>query len=452
VNPRTRAWPRTLGSRIFLILLSGLIVGNGLSFGVLFYERYLSERQVMPGTQQTDVATSIAILDRVPADERSQWLPRVNRGGYQYILGPGLPDGPEMTPSAKEIADRITEASSGRLPVRVESLPGDGKRLQAYLTLSDGSPLTIDVHPRMTPIAQWLPYVLVIQLLLLILCCWFAVRLSIRPLVALADAAEALNPSAKTPLLDETGPAELTRAARAFNAMRERIARFVEERVQILAAISHDLQTPITRMKLRAEMAEDSEEKRKMVRDLAEIEALVQQGLAYARTTYGDGEKPSPIDLGSFVESLAYDYQDTRKAVTVLQNIGGTFVTRPHALRRILTNLTENALKFGGAAELSVRRERDAVVIEVLDRGAGIPEDKLEAVLQPFVRLENSRSRETVGAGLGLAIVQQLAVAIGGSLKLRNREGGGLAAEVRLGRLALPPAHCALSRERERAQ
>lgn len=430
---RSWPWPRTLGSRLFLILLAGLIVAHGLSFGVLFSERYISARQVMLGTLETDVATSIAILDRVPADERPQWLQRVNRGAYQYMLGPGTPGVPEMTPQGQEIADRIMEASGGRFPVRVESIPGQGKRMQAHLTLSDGSPLTIDVHPRPTPIAQWLPYVLVVQLLLLILCCWFAVRQSIRPLVALAKAADALDPNARAEPLSETGPNELVRAARAFNAMRERIARFVEERVQILAAISHDLQTPITRMKLRAEMAEDSEDKRKMVHDLAEIETLVQEGLAYARATHGGGEPPSRIDIGAFVESLAYDYQDTGKAVSILRNLGGAIETRPNALRRILTNLTDNAIKFGGAAELSVYREGGAVVIDVLDRGPGIPEDKLESVLQPFVRLEQSRNRETGGSGLGLAIAHQLALAIGGSLTLRNRDGGGLAAQVRLG-------------------
>jgi signal transduction histidine kinase len=133
------------------------------------------------------------------------------------------------------------------------------------------------------------------------------------------------------------------------------------------------------------------------------------------------------------VESLVYDYQDTGKNVTIEQNVGGAIVTRPHALRRILTNLVDNAIKFGGAAEVSVRRERDAVLIDVMDRGPGIPDDKLDAVLQPFVRLEGSRSRETGGTGLGLAIAHQLSVAIGGSLKLRNREGGGLAAEIRIG-------------------
>ncbi|SFQ05164.1 HAMP domain-containing sensor histidine kinase [Ralstonia sp. NFACC01] len=437
-SARAWAWPRTLGSRLFVILLAGLVVAYALSFAVLFSERYMSAREVMLGTLETDVSTAIAILDRLPADERPQWLPRLNRGNYQYILGPGSPGVPEMTQRGKDIAARISEASGGRFPVTVESIPGDGKQLQAHLTLSDGSTLTIDVHPRMTPIAQWLPYVLVVQLLLLIVCCWFAVRLSIRPLVALADAADALNPNAQTPPLDETGPTELARAAHAFNAMRQRIARFVEERVQILAAISHDLQTPITRMKLRAEMAEDSEEKRKLLSDLAEIETLVREGLAYARSAHGDGEKPSRIDVGSFVESLVYDYQDTGKPVTLEQHATGAIVTRPHALRRVLTNLTDNAIKFGGAAEMDVRRDGEAVVIEVRDRGPGIPEDKLDAVLQPFVRLENSRSRETGGTGLGLAIAQQLAVAAGGGLTLRNRKGGGLVAEVRLCQAAVP--------------
>ncbi|WP_420997301.1 sensor histidine kinase [Cupriavidus sp. 30B13] len=430
--PRRRLpWPRTLGSRLFLILLAGLTIAYGLAFGVLFAERYATARAVMLGTLESDVATSIAILDRLPAGERAQWVPRLDRGTYRFVLGPGLPGVPDLSARGADIAARIQEAAGQRYPIRIESIPGDGKRLQAHLTLSDGSPLTIDVHPAPMPLAQWLPYVLVIQLLLLLLCCWFAVRLAIRPLADLANAADALDPNKKAPRLSEAGPTEVAHAAVAFNAMRERIAHYVEERVQILAAISHDLQTPITRMKLRAEMAEDSPEKDKLVQDLAEIQRLVQEGLAYARSAHGDAEKSSRIDIGSFVESLAYDYQDTGKTVTLVDKIDGAIVTRPHALRRILTNLIDNALKFGGAAELSVQKEAGgAVVIKVLDRGQGIPEDQLEAVMQPFFRLEQSRSRETGGTGLGLAIAQQLALAIGGSLQLRNRDGGGLCAEV----------------------
>jgi signal transduction histidine kinase len=281
------------------------------------------------------------------------------------------------------------------------------------------------------PLAQWLPYVLVAQFVLLILCTWFAVRQAIRPLVNLANAADALDPNKKTPRLSEAGPSEVAYAATAFNSMRDRIAHYLEERVQILAAISHDLQTPITRMKLRAEIAEDSIEKEKLVQDLAEIERLVHEGIAYARSAHGSTEKSSRIDVGSFIESLAYDYQDTGKAVTVIERIDGAIVTRPHALRRILTNLIDNALKFGGTAEICVEKDiSGTVLIKVQDQGPGIPEDQLDAVMQPFFRLEQSRNRGTGGTGLGLAISQQLALAIGGSLRLRNREGGGLSAEI----------------------
>jgi signal transduction histidine kinase len=184
-------------------------------------------------------------------------------------------------------------------------------------------------------------------------------------------------------------------------------------------------------MRLRADLADDSPEKAKLVSDLGEVERLVQDGIAYARSSHGNGEKTSRIDLASFIDSIAYDYQDTGKAVTVVGVVQGTTVTKPHALRRILTNFIDNALKYAGSAVIGVeRREDGSTVITVLDRGPGIPEDRLEAVMQPFFRLEPSRNRETGGSGLGLAIAQQLVLSIGGSVRIYNRADGGLAAEV----------------------
>lgn len=428
-------WPRTLGWRLFLILLAGLIIAHGLSFSVLFLERYVAAKGMMYNTLENDVATSVAILDRLPADERAQWLSRLDRGSYRFVLGPGLPGVPDTSERVAEIAAKIREAVDPRFPLTVEAIPQNGKRLQAHLTLSDGSPLTIDVNPGpIMRVAQWLPYVLAAQLTLLILCSWFAVRQAIRPLTNLAHAADTLDPNKNAPRLSETGPSEVAYAAAAFNAMRDRIAQYLEERVQILAAISHDLQTPITRMKLRAEFAEDSVEKDKLVQDLAEIERLVHEGVAYARSAHGSAEKTTRIDIASFMESLVYDYQDTGKAVTITGEVKSVIETRPHALRRIFTNLIDNALKFGGSADVLLEKDASgSVVIKVLDRGPGIPQDQLEAVLQPFFRLEQSRNRGTGGTGLGLAIAQQLTLAIGASLQLRNRAGGGLSAEVVIG-------------------
>ncbi|MEN3149725.1 ATP-binding protein [Neorhizobium sp. IRAMC:178] len=425
-------WPSTLRDRLFLILFTGLAIAYGLSFSILFIERYMSAKAVMLGTLENDLATSIAILDRLPAGERADWLDRLSRGNYRLVLGPGIAGVPEVSGRGAEITGKIQEAVGHRFPLRVESIPGDVRRLQGHLTLSDGSPLTIDVTPTgVMPIAEWLPYVFAIQMALLVVCTWFAVRQAIRPLGDLAAAADALDPNRKSPPLSETGPSEVAHAARAFNAMRDRIAHYLEERVQILAAISHDLQTPITRMRLRADMADDSPERDKLVHDLGEIERLVQDGIAYARSAHGNGEKVSRIDLASFIDSIAYDYQDTGKSVTVLGIVQGTASTKPHALRRILSNFIDNAVKFAGGAEISVERRGEGdIVITVLDRGPGIPEDMLEPAMQPFFRLEQSRNRETGGTGLGLAIAQQLAAAIGGSVRLYNRAGGGLAAEI----------------------
>ncbi|WP_025660041.1 HAMP domain-containing sensor histidine kinase [Rhizobium sp. IBUN] len=433
-----RLWPRTLGARLFLILLAGLAVAHAMSFTVLFFERYTAARSVMFNTLENDVSTSIAILDRLPPDERADWLDRLDRGSYRFVLGPGLPGKPALDARGTEFAAKVRAAIGPKFPITVETIPGPNFRLQAHLALSDGTPLTIDVNPAgIMPLADWLPYVLAAQLALLVLCSWFAVRQAIRPLVNLAKAADTLDPNVKALRLSETGPSEVAYAATAFNAMRERIAQYLEERVQILAAISHDLQTPITRMKLRAEMAEDFGDRDKLMQDLGEIERLVKEGVAYARSAHGNVEKPSRIDLSSFIESLVYDYQDTGKAVAITEMSGGAIMTRPHALRRVLTNLIDNALKFGGSAEIEVKRRSDeGIVISVLDHGPGIPDDQLEAVLKPFFRLEQSRNRDTGGTGLGLAIAVQLAAAIGGSLTLRNRDGGGLVAEIAINKTA----------------
>jgi signal transduction histidine kinase len=426
--------PRTLRWQLFFILFAGLAVAHALSFGVLFLERYSAAKTMMLGNLEKDVGISLALLDRLPASERQQWIAMLERGNYYYELGPGLPGVPELGGLNKEVAETIRTAVGQRLPVTVETIPDSRQRIQAHVTLSDGSQVTIDLRPRVMPLASWLPYVLGAQLALLMVCTWIAVRSAIRPLRRLANAAATLDPSKKVARLEETGPVELVDAATAFNAMQDRIAHYLKERVQILAAISHDLQTPITRMKLRAEIAEDSPEKEKLISDLSEIERLVREGVAYARTAHSNVEKLSRIDIGAFVESIVFDYQDTGKTATAPRLIDAVVTTRPHALRRILTNLIDNALKFSGAAEIDIGRTPDGQIsITVLDRGPGIPEPQLQAVLQPFYRLEESRNRDTGGTGLGLAIAHQLALAIGGSLSLRNRPGGGLAAEIVLG-------------------
>jgi signal transduction histidine kinase len=219
----------------------------------------------------------------------------------------------------------------------------------------------------------------------------------------------------------------------AFNTMQERISRHLKERLHILASISHDLQTPITRMRLRAESLEEGEGRQKILSDLHEMEHLVREGVAYARSAHGGAETPVRMDVKAFLESLVFDYQDVGKPVSLQETIQGSAMVRQQALRRVLVNLIDNAIKYGGAAEVSAwRGEQGALRMAVSDRGPGIPEDELEQVLQPFYRLEASRNRDTGGAGLGLAIATQLTRAIGGNLTLTNRESGGLRATIAL--------------------
>jgi signal transduction histidine kinase len=429
---RLPPWPRTLGIRLFVIFLVALVLAHALSFALLFYERYDATRSVMLGDLERDVGIAVDILDRLPPAERPAWLPRLDSQNRHYLLQNGTADQPLSTPAARTAADIIARALRG-YPVVVREMRADPRHIQAVISLRDGEPVTLDIRLSVMPLARWLPIVLAVQLAVLVGCAWFAVRLAIRPLTRLAHAADTLDPDKTGPRLSEQGPAEVAHAAAAFNAMRDRIATHLADRMRILGAISHDLQTPITRMKLRSEMMEDSIDKEKLTHDLDEVERLVREGIAYARAAHGVHERPARLDLDAFLDSVVCDYQDTGKPVTLSGSCRTPLSTRPHALRRLLGNLIDNALKFAGAAEVRVQAQGDGgVSISVLDRGPGIPEGELEAVLQPFYRLENSRNRDTGGTGLGLAIAQQLASVLGGTLVLRNREGGGLCTEIRL--------------------
>jgi signal transduction histidine kinase len=433
-NPqRQYGWPRTLATRLFLIFLVGLVLAHALSFGLLFYERYETAKTMMLGNLERDIVTAMAILNRLPAAERAAWLPRLDDDNRRYILGNGEADQPLQTAAAHTASDTIEHALKGAYPLSFHGVAGDPRHIQVRVVLNDGQPVTIDMHLSIMPLATWLPIVLLVQLGMLVACAWFAVRLAIRPLTQLAQAADALDPNKTSPRLSERGPAEVAYAAIAFNAMQKRISAHLAERMQILGAISHDLQTPITRMKLRSEFMEDSIDKEKLTQDLNEVELLVREGVAYARSAHGVTETPVRIDLNAFLDSLVCDYQDTGKAVSLNGTCTAPLTTRPHALRRILGNLIDNALKFAGAAEVSIHcRKEGGISIYVLDRGPGIPQSELDAVLQPFYRLESSRNRDTGGTGLGLAIASELASAIGGRFILSNRAGGGLSAEIRL--------------------
>ena len=429
-----RSWlPRSMASRLYLIIFAGLMLAQGLSFALLYMERMQSATAVMFNTLEHDVGTSVAVIDRLPAAERSRWLNRLERDNYFYILGPGEPGKHLATDRSAYVVSLIAKEVGPDFHVYGNTIAMSPEQYQVHFTLHDGSPLTLQVTPRMKPVASWLPFVFILQVILLLICTWLAVRLATRPLSTLAKAADAMTPTADGPRVSQEGPTEVARAARAFNTMQDRIARHLKERLHILAAISHDLQTPITRMRLRVEALDASPEQQRIIDDLHELEHLVREGVAYARSAHGGSESPVRLDLSAFVESLVFDYQDMGRPVTMSESVAATTTVRAQALRRVLANLIDNAIKYGGAAEVQVQRiAPDVLTVNVSDRGPGIPEGELEQVLQPFYRLESSRNRDTGGAGLGLAIAAQLISSIGGELRLANREGGGLQAIITL--------------------
>ncbi|MCE3607283.1 ATP-binding protein [Massilia sp. P8910] len=437
-----RLGPASLFARLSLILLAGLAAAQFLSAYLTIEERNDASMGAMIDYVEADLRTAVALIDRLPRAERALWLPRLARGGYRFSSDAGLAGPPVRSPYSLRLLASATRALAPGYALSAHSVEGGPERFQVHVRLSDGQPLTVDFRPRRgLPLSARLPYLLAGQLALVALACWLAVRLAIKPLLTLADAADSLGPDLRPVRMPEQGPSEVVRAARAFNAMQRRIAAYVDERLRILAAISHDLQTPITRMRLRVDLMEESAQQQRLIDDLQQLEDLARQGIGYARAMHGVLEAARAIDPDDLLDAIALDYRDSGAAVGFTRRSGSPVVTRPGALRRIVTNLVDNGIKYAGQAEIVMERSVGAVItIRVLDRGPGIPEAALEAVFEPFYRLESSRSRDTGGTGLGLAIARQLALTLAGSLTLHQRPGGGLEARLVLRTLEAPGA------------
>jgi signal transduction histidine kinase len=434
-----RAWlPRSLFARVTLILVIGLAVAQLLTFAAIRYERGMALRELMMTGVERDIASSVAILDRLPAAERAHWLNLLERRNYRFTLGGSVDGPPPADAVSQQFGAAIAEALRPFNVVKIAQAPGQPAGLLMDVRLADGSALIVHARRVQIPVSDWVMWVLLAQLVLLAACGWQAVRVVTRPLAQLAAAADDLGPDLKARELAEDGPSEVAHAARAFNAMQRRIAGYMAERVEILASISHDLQTPITRMRLRADLLDDDETRDKFRQDLDAMNTLVREGVAYARTLHGATEPPCRVDADALLESMVGDYEDAGDHVVLEGRVGEPVLTRPQALRRIVMNLVDNALSYATDVRIRVEAVAGRLVVAVVDNGPGIPVDQLEAVLQPFYRLETSRNRSTGGTGLGLAIAHQLAIAMGAELRLSNRAEGGLEARLTLPIRAAP--------------
>lgn len=290
------------------------------------------------------------------------------------------------------------------------------------------------------PTAAWAWYTITLMAIMATAVCAIvilSVRRITRPMRALAAAADRLGRGEDVPPLDEAGPTDIRGTTQAFNQMNERLHRFVRDRTRMLAAISHDLRTPITTLRLRAEFIEDAETRDKVLETLAEMQEMIEGVLSFVREDAAR-EDTRPIDLGALIASLCDDLADNGLEVEFDTPPAPPIVyrCRPVALKRALNNVIENAVKYGKRARVSLSESANWIEIAVDDEGPGIPEADLERVFEPFQRLEESRSRETGGTGLGLAIARSIARGHGGDIVLGNRPAGGLRATIRLPRSA----------------
>jgi signal transduction histidine kinase len=329
---------------------------------------------------------------------------------------------------------------NGSLPSFKTRVAGQVNCWLIPVRLADGSRLTLAAFsPRIDQIGRQIPDRIFLSILLVgvTLLAFLISRMVTAPLRDLSRAARALGGDLARSPLPEHGPFEVRDAIRAFNTMQATLRDFIAERTRILACITHDLQTPLTRLRLRLEKVDEPALRSRLVDDLGSMQGLIRQGLEFCRG--GRPEEPfAPIALDTLLECVVEDAAEGGRDAALVQRCGHDVEAQPKALQRCLANLLDNALKYGGAARVSAAKQDDAIYIRIRDFGPGIPSEHLAVVFEPFHRLENARSAGTPGVGLGLTIAKNLAAQNGAELTLRNHPQGGVEATLVLRRGLVP--------------
>ena len=451
-----RRWlPATLSGRLILTLLIGLLAAQLAGALILLRDRASVIYQTSGLGAAQRIAGIVQVLDRLEPEARAKLLPALNSPQLRVRLVSQPPPAPEAGEDmhAAHLRSLLRRLLGEERPVQValveprpsgeehrgfarrhprfgpmaEYFPRHDVAFAVSAQLEDGSWASFEYGLGGEPFAwPWrLLLTLVVLLVSVIGLALLAVRWLTRPLAVLASAADNLGRDMHRPPLPEQGPAEVRRAASAFNTMQARIQTYLREREQMLAAVSHDLRTPITRLRLRAELIQDEALRGKFDRDLAEMEAMTAAALDFLRGA-GANEAVQPVDVMALLESLQADMEEAGHSVILQGRARAPYPARPLALKRLLANLIENAIKYGTRATVNIEDDTAQLQIVIADEGPGIAADQLERVFEPFYRLEGSRNRETGGVGLGLAVARDIARAHGGDLVLRNRQGGGL--------------------------
>ena len=440
-----RLIPRSLFARLACLLAAAVVVALVASTWLMHRDRgeqYLRNRIEFNARRVVDLARWYDSLNRA---ERERLAPLVSMPAVSIRLATDAPpqeEGDRLPPTAHLLAVALRDADPQRVVkvYRAEFSRSDagpvGRGVQAWLRLADGDWMVAQVRfggghappplPFLGQLAATLAAVLLVALI--------AARSMTRPLDQLADAADALGHDLKRPPLTLRGAQEVQRVAHAFNRMQAQLLEHLDTRIKLLAAMSHDLKTPITRLKLRAELLDEEDLREKFIRDLDEMQALVQETLAYLRDEVA-GVSPERCDLNSLLDAWLADRAELGQRPLRFGHADHPLRTAPAALRRIVDNLLDNAYRYGhGDISLTLEDHGDHVQLSIRDHGPGIPAEQLERVFEPFYRLDSSRNRSLGGSGLGLTIARHLAHQLGGDLRLECPPDGGLCAVVCLPR------------------
>jgi signal transduction histidine kinase len=468
---RLSLWPQSLFGRLLAASVAAALIAQATALVLIAQER---ERFVLQGSVREwtrRITETTMMLQPLGAAERADAVSELSapRGRSRRFAGALGPRGPQPAPELgfvrlpllsdfeQTLRGQLRAALGPAYAVEVAptpepppaAIPVPVPFYEAHeLAAHQASVLRYDVTVRFTdgdtviyrvtrmPGGAWLPRNLLVNLtlllLLLVIVLYVAARNITRPLSDLARAVDSVGRHARPALLQERGARELRDAARAFNTMQDRLRRYLDSRTRVLAAMSHDLKTPLTRLRLQVETLDNPPMQERIGAELDEMESMVREALSLFRGL-DDGEPAAPIDIDALLAQVRSEFTGMGAQVTLSGHASALLLGKGQALKRCLTNLIANAIKFGSRADILVEDGAE-LVVRVRDAGPGIPAEELERVFEPFYRVESSRNRDSGGTGLGLAIARDIAQAFGGTLTLTNLPERGLEATLRLPR------------------
>jgi len=448
-----RMLPRTVAGQLFAAAIVSLIVSQIIILVITVEDRQRFARQWWTNYVLLRITATTELLDHTPQRLHAQVL----RSSDTRLLGfnitgqkPDLRSGTDETSVYRSELRAMVEKDASEVLMEARTVPwseilahwtahwrGQPRPaaepwLKAAVQIENGNWLNLDVKPFLRPpkaIHVLIPIITMLAVFgstLIIL-----IRHVTRPIKTLASAAEALGRGEDVKPIDASGPTEIRQATAAFNDMRERLSRFVLDRTRMLASVGHDLRTPITTMRLRAEFIEDEHIRERIFASLDEMQHMAEAALAFAREE-ASSEPTRMVDLNALIQTVCTDQADMDRPVAFHENGGLLYRCRPNSLKRAVRNIVENAVVHGSSAHVTMEDLPQGIVIAVDDDGPGIPEEKMPQMFLPFARLDEARGEETGGIGLGLAIARSIVRGHGGDIEIRNRKEGGLRATIQL--------------------